>query len=182
LKYASDFMLKNIKTGVFLICIKDKPRFLRLFTFPKAQNTLVAAASKGQAGIVKGTHKGAIHQHIHVIQRRQEHGIGLNLLPRVTRVAPNVHAGGLLYPLRKGAELLGVKQGVAAREGDAIQQGIGVDLTDEVLQAILGEGRAGRGIPRLRVVTAGTVMTASGQINGKPDALTVYYSLGISVQ
>jgi hypothetical protein len=88
----------------------------------------------------------------------------------------------LLYPLREDAELLGVKQGVAAREGDAIQQGIGVNLTDEVLQTILGEGRAGRGIPRLRVVTAVTVMTASGQINGKPDALTVYYSLGISVQ
>lgn len=148
----------------------------------QADDTLVAAASEVEVGGVERLDERPVDQGVDIGQQRGQGGGGLDFFKRVAGVAPHVEPGLLFDAAQQGQEFFRMAEGVASRESDAVEQGIGVDFPDDFVNLFVGQWRAGLRIPALRVVAARAAMIASGQINGIADAFAVDNRFGISVE
>ncbi len=139
----------------------------------QSKNPLVTASAEIQKGGIERFDERAVHQHMDVGKEFFSFRILKKLFVGVARVTPDVHACTLTDGFQYREKLFRVVEGVASREGHSVEQRIGVDFLNHLLQHFRRERFPSLGVPGFRIVAALATVAASGQIDRVPDALSV---------
>lgn len=141
-----------------------------LFQF---KNPLVTASAEIQKGGIERLDERTVHQHMDVGEEFFAFRVLKELFVGVARIAPDVHPRALADGFQYREKLFRVEEGVTSRESHSVEQRIGIDFLNHLLQHLRCEWFPGPRIPGFRVVAALATVAASGQVDGVPDALSV---------
>jgi len=138
-------------------------------------DTLVAGPTEAERLVTLFTDEGTIHQHIDKLQQGALPRVGKQLLESKARVAPDVLLWRALMdsPCQLD-EALGLVHRVAAAEGHALRVGVGLDDTHHLVSR---HRLSTVEVPRLRIMTACTLMPAACTIDGGPEARTIHHRI-----
>ena len=145
------------------------------------QDALVAATPEQQCRVVQRGYKPAVDKRIYPLQATAQRLVAQELLIGVTGIAPYILVRFAFETLQQLVQCRRIIERVTARERNAIEQYIIFDFPDDTPQYGIGQRLSGIGTPTVGIVTSGTGMAATGQVDGIAQPVTVGYRLRIYV-
>lgn len=134
-------------------------------------NTLVFTASKAELDVALSQDERTFHQHVNLLEQRQEAWFLNDLFPSVTCVAPDISVLFLLDALGEMSDGVRVKERVSARERDGK-----IIVGNDSEQVIFAHVAPCRWRPRLGIVAAFAVVRTAREVDGGTKTWTIYRS------
>ncbi len=131
-------------------------------------NALVLTASETKLDVALDQDERTFHQHINLLEQRQEAWLLNDLFPSITRVAPNVAVLLLLDALGKPSDRSRIIERVTSRESDGK-----IIIVNDAEQVVFAHVAPCCGRPRLRVVATLAVVRATCKVDGGTKTWTI---------